>query len=193
MTQTVILDRDGVINIDFGYVSHPEQLELIPGSAQAIAKLCRAGFTVSIYSNQSAVGRGWAKIEDINATNQALIEMLLESEPEAVLTDICVCPHSPADGCSCRKPKLGLIADRIKSGGIDPKQCWVVGDKLSDLKFGENFGVDWQRLLLVRSGHGAEELEKATRKGEPLPRVCNDLASAAEIIISEYEGRVHAG
>ncbi len=185
MIPTVILDRDGVINVDFGYVTSPERLELIPGAAKAIADLRQSGFSVGIISNQSAVGRGWASQDDVRATNEALCRELVRQNPLAAMDFIYFCPHGPAEGCECRKPKVGMAKTMLAQGDIDLERSWAIGDKLSDLGFGENLGIDFSRLILVLTGHGREELEKAHQKGQRVPRVCDNLSEAARLVLQE--------
>jgi D-glycero-D-manno-heptose 1,7-bisphosphate phosphatase len=181
----VFLDRDGTINIETHYVIRPEQLRLIPGAASAIARLRHAGFLVVVISNQSAVARGMASVAEVELVNKALREMLLEADPGAILDEMVYCPHGPTDNCNCRKPKTGLLETSTQAQGAVPGECWVVGDKFSDLDFGTNLGVPYGQRLMVLTGHGPEELEKARADGRQLPRCCEDLTQAVEIIIEE--------
>jgi D-glycero-D-manno-heptose 1,7-bisphosphate phosphatase len=97
------------------------------------------------------------------------------------------CPHGPTDNCNCRKPKTGLLEMSTQAQGVVPGECWVVGDKFSDLDFGTNLGVPFKQRLMVLTGHGPEEIEKAQVDGRELPRCCEDLTQAVKIIIEESQ------
>lgn len=185
-TKFVFLDRDGTINIDLGYVTRPEQVYLIAGAAEAIASLKRHGFTIVVVTNQSAVGREMASIKDIEETHEALRNQLVERNPAAVIDDIFVCPHLPEDRCNCRKPKIGLVQHLINRPHFQSDKCWIVGDKLSDLEFGKNFGIPQEQRVLVLTGHGEASLEEAKNLwSEEQLQICKSLQEAADVIIGK--------
>lgn len=161
----VFLDRDGTINVDYGYVFDPERLELIPGAAQALAKLKRAGFVLVVISNQSAIARGYCKAEDVDQTNQRLAELLLAEDPDAVLDWILYSPDGADQGSTTRKPEIGLLEELRPHCPIDPMICWMVGDKISDLEFAKNAGIPGEQRILVQTGKGAEEAPQAQKRG----------------------------
>ena len=175
---TVFLDRDGTLNVDYGYIKSPEQLELIPGVANAIAKLKQAGFAIVIVTNQSAINRGICSAAEVEAVNAALVEQLRIANPAATIDALVYCPHRPDESCDCRKPKAGLVS-RIQ---FNAASSWVVGDKTSDLHFGRNIGIPAEQLILVLTGHGREHVESA-QSDKVL--VCENLSKAAEIIVSQ--------
>lgn len=179
---TVFLDRDGTINVDSGYVTSPERLELIPGASEAMGSLARAGFRLVIVSNQSAIGRGRATVEEVDATNQQLIALLAAEDPDAWPDLILYCPHAPSESCECRKPGIGLV----KSAGLefDPTRSWMFGDKLSDIRFGVNLGLPLAQCLLVLTGEGRSSLAAS---GEEFPglRTFPDIRLGAAAVLAE--------
>ena len=108
----VVLDRDGVINYESdAYIKSPDEWIPIPGSLEAIARLNRGGFTVVVATNQAGVGRG---LFDLKALS--LIHRKMETSVAAAggrLEGIFFCPHHPDENCDCRKPKPGLMQQKI--------------------------------------------------------------------------------
>lgn len=178
VTEIVFLDRDGTINVDYGYVTNPEQVELLPGAALAIARLKLAGFAIVIVTNQSAVGRGMATIEDVDNTNKYLQQLLLECNSNARIDIVCVAPDHPDHATTRRKPGVGMLDDVSRSYRFDISRCWVVGDKLTDVYFGKNAGIPPSQCLLITS---EQESECGTYE------TVDSLYDAAEIIISRKE------
>lgn len=185
MNGLVFLDRDGTLNQDTGYVYDPETIELIPGAAEAVAALREAGFGVVVISNQSAIGRGMASSPQVDATNRALAELLLDQAPGAKLDAVLYCPHLPGDNCECRKPKTGLLKFVPESIIAPFEQCWMVGDKTSDILFGQNAGIPAMQTILVRTGYGHETERKLDKHfgTRNHPQVCDDLKAAADLIV----------
>jgi len=138
----VFLDRDGTINVDHGYVFEKERLELIPGAATAIGDLKRAGFMIVVVSNQSAVGRGMATTEEVEQTNVELQRMLLEIDEDASLDVVLFCADHPDSATDRRKPGCGMLRELPSSMSFDPEVSWMIGDKVSDIEFGLNAGID---------------------------------------------------
>src|ERR1035441_2739663 len=104
----IILDRDGVINLDSDeFIKSPDEWIPIPGAMEAIARLNRAGYRVAIATNQSGVARGLFSLETLNAIHQKL--HAYAQQIGADIDAIFLCPHSAADNCDCRKPKPGLL------------------------------------------------------------------------------------
>jgi D-glycero-D-manno-heptose 1,7-bisphosphate phosphatase len=149
----VLLDRDGVLVEDVGYLSSPSQLRVLPGVAWALASLSRAGFALAVVSNQSGVARGLFSEDDVRAVNAALATRLARAgaRVEAWL----YCPHHPTQGsppyrqrCECRKPAPGLLWRARDELGLDLRRSWVVGDKLTDVEAAQRAGC---RAVLVGS------------------------------------------
>jgi len=132
----IILDRDGVINVDRDdYVKSAQEWEPLPGSLEAIALLTQAGYRVVVATNQSGIGRGFYTLQDLHAMHQKMADLL--SQLGGRIDSIFFCPHVDADHCNCRKPLPGMyleIAARYRPGVSTPvlADIPVVGDSLRD-------------------------------------------------------------
>ena len=147
MTSAVFLDRDGVINVDHGYVSTWEQFEFLPGVPKALRELQDAGYLLVVVSNQSGIGRGYYSEADVASLNQAIAQHL-DSAVGVTLSGFYHCPHHPTEAegefcrqCDCRKPAPGMIRQAVLDHGIDVKTSLLVGDKDSDIEAGRAAGV----------------------------------------------------
>jgi D-glycero-D-manno-heptose 1,7-bisphosphate phosphatase len=147
----VILDRDGTLVIDRGYLSDPAGLEFEPGAAEGMKWLYSRGYRLVVITNQSGVGRGLFTIERVEAMNERLNVMV--EEAGAKLEGIYYCPHAPDDGCACRKPALGLMTRAASELGFDPKSAIMIGDKESDIEFGRRVGAT--TILIAADGSAA--------------------------------------
>lgn len=180
----VILDRDGVINQDSDdYIKSEEEWIPLPGSIEAIARLCRAGFKVAVATNQSGLGRGYFSIAELDAMHAKLRRLVAEAGGR--IDSIHFCPHKPEDGCSCRKPKPELL-DAISSElGVGLEGTPLVGDSLRDLEAGLARGCT---PILVRTGKGRATETKLAVLAPPLKyaKVFDDLAAAADFLIDTH-------
>ncbi len=156
---TIILDRDGVINQDSdAFIKHPGEWIPIPGSLEAIARLNQAGYRVIVASNQSGLARGLFDKTALEAIH-AKMESSLKQQG-GMLDGIYYCPHGPDDDCSCRKPKPGLLQQIAEDMGLDSIDSILVGDSLRDLQAAQAVGI---KPVLVLTGKGkktAAELGK---------------------------------
>jgi D-glycero-D-manno-heptose 1,7-bisphosphate phosphatase len=174
----VLVDRDGTINEEADYVLEPDQLRLLPGSADALRELRDLDLGLVVVTNQSPLGRGWLT-EDGLARIHARLEQLLLAE-DAGVDGFEVCPHTPDNGCDCRKPAPGMVLRAAAAYGFDPAEAYVVGDHRSDVEMGRRVGA---RTILVRTGHGDEELAKGAAAFAD--HVVVDLKEAAAVIRDE--------
>lgn len=175
----VVLDRDGVINLDSDYfVKSPDEWIPIPGSLEAIAMLNHAGYRVVVASNQSGIGRGLFEMSALNAMHQKMHKalMALGGRVDAVF----FCPHTAAEDCACRKPKPGLFQQIAERFAVDLRGVPVVGDSLRDLEAGVAVGCVPH---LVKTGKGLRTIEKGELP--PNTRVHEDLHAFAEIFLAE--------
>ena len=147
MTSAVFLDRDGVINVDHGYVSTWERFEFLPGVPDALRALQDAGYLLIVVSNQSGIGRGYYCEADVESLNKAIAQHL-GSTVGVTLSEFYHCPHHPTEAegeflrqCDCRKPAPGMIRQAVLDHGIDLKTSLLVGDKDSDIEAGRAAGV----------------------------------------------------
>ncbi|GHE21256.1 D-glycero-beta-D-manno-heptose 1,7-bisphosphate 7-phosphatase [Halomonas urumqiensis] len=153
----VILDRDGVINQDSdSYVKSLDEWLPYPSAIEAIARLCRAGWSVAVATNQSGIARGYFDIDTLDAMHRVL--MRLVNQAGGQIDHIAYCPHGPDDGCKCRKPLPGLLEEIRDTLGLETlKGSWMVGDSLRDLQAGEPMGCHG---ALVKTGKGEKTLAK---------------------------------
>lgn len=170
----VILDRDGVINQDSSdFVKSADEWLPLPGSIAAIARLSRAGHTVAVVSNQSGLARGLFDRNALRAMHRKL-RSLVGAEGGRV-DRIVICPHSPDEGCSCRKPRPGLFQRLARHYDTSLEGVPAVGDSLRDLQAAASAGAT---PILVRTGNGrntARNLPAALRD----VRIYDDLAAFA--------------
>ena len=181
----LILDRDGVINQDSDdYIRSLADWHPVPGSIEAIARLCAGGYRVAIATNQSGLGRGYFGLDELEAIHAELNRLV--EEAGGTLAGIFYCPHLPDAGCDCRKPATGLLAAMEAELAESPRDAWFVGDSLKDLQAAQAYGC---RPALVRTGKGRGTEAKLAAGGsgltapEAIP-VFDNLASCAEHILS---------
>lgn len=141
-------DRDGVINIDHGYVSKIEDFDFISGIFPVMRSLAEKGYALIVVTNQAGIGRGYYTEEDFRTLTAWMLEQFAAEGIE--IAGVYRCPHRPGEGCSCRKPEPGLFLQAIRDHQLDPSACWMLGDKSSDLQAAEAAGIQ-NRVLLGRA------------------------------------------
>ncbi len=152
LRRAAFLDRDGVINIDRGYVYRREDFQFVPGVLEGARHLHDLGFLLVVASNQSGIGRGLYTEADFNAlTTWMRSEFLAAGAP---LAGVYFCPHHPTDAlgeyrrtCDCRKPAPGMLLAAAHDLGIDLKASAMFGDKVSDLEAARAAGVPLRVML----------------------------------------------
>lgn len=177
----VILDRDGVINHDSqNFIKGPEEWRAISGSLEAIAELSLAGVRVAIATNQSGIGRGLLTLGDLAAIHR---QMLGAVEAAGGTIDmIAICPHTPAENCDCRKPRIGLFEQIAEHFGLtlplEDVPC--IGDSFRDIEAARGAGA---RPVLVLTGNGAVASDEIS-EGDPL-EIFADLSEAVRSLLDE--------
>ena len=155
--KAVFLDRDGTVNKYVGFLRNIDDMELLPGAAEAIKKINASGYLAILVTNQPVIARGEVTVPQLQEIHNKL-ETLLGREG-AYLDAIYYCPHHPDRGfegeipelkfdCDCRKPKPGMLLRAAKDYNIDLSQSWMVGDSVSDIKAGKSAGC---RTALVEN------------------------------------------
>jgi D-glycero-D-manno-heptose 1,7-bisphosphate phosphatase len=183
----IFVDRDGTLNYDTGYVTSPEQLILFPGVPEAIARLNQLGVLVIMVTNQSAIGRGMMTVEDLTTIHSRLAALL---RPHGARIDgIFSCPHHPEDCCECRKPKTGLIEQAVGRFLLDVTQCYLVGDKPSDLEVAQRLAMPG--VLVLTSPYGAEAVKARDEGFLPIEYVADTFAQAVDWIEQDLLQRVN--
>ena len=177
----VILDRDGVINADSdNYIRSVEEWIPLPDSIEAIARLSNAGYLIAVATNQSGLARGY--FDEITLANMHNLMCELVEAAGGRIDVICYCPHAPDENCSCRKPKLGLLAQIGEALGLPVRDAWLVGDHKKDMQMAVAGGC---KPLLVLTGKGAIEANKLSADLRPLVHIVDDLAAATNFILIE--------
>jgi D-glycero-D-manno-heptose 1,7-bisphosphate phosphatase len=186
MKQAVFLDRDGVINEEVNYLSQPEQLRLIPGAAEAIARLNRADLLVIVVTNQAGVARGYYSEAQIEVLHAALSQQLARAS--AHIDRYYYCPHHPTEGrppyrieCDCRKPRTGMLRQAASDLNLDLSRSYMIGDTASDLIAGTRAGC---RSILVQTGYGLKTQHDWTESFQP-NYIARDLNEASKWILSQ--------
>jgi D-glycero-D-manno-heptose 1,7-bisphosphate phosphatase len=146
----IILDRDGTLVMDRGYLADPAGLEFAPGAVDALRCWRDHGYRILVITNQSGVGRGLFPAERVEAMN-ARLEVMVKA-CGARLEAIYYCPHRPDAGCDCRKPAQGLLLRAASEWGFNPERAVVIGDKVSDVEFGQRAGA--KTVLISSSAPG---------------------------------------
>lgn len=171
MTKAVILDRDGVIVEDVGFVHKIKDFKLVPNAIEGLKLL--KDYKLFIVTNQSGIGKGYYQIEDFFNYNNTVLNELKKHNIKIEKTY--VCPHKPEDNCECRKPKTKFLKDAAKEFDIDLKNSFMIGDKSIDVEMGHNAGC---KSILVLTGNGMKEKEHSKADC-----IAKDLLDAAEWII----------
>ncbi|HCI52012.1 MAG TPA: D-glycero-beta-D-manno-heptose-1,7-bisphosphate 7-phosphatase [Gallionella sp.] len=173
----VILDRDGVINLDSDqFIKSPAEWQPIPGSLEAIARLNQADYRVVVATNQSGIGRGLFDMPTLNAIHDKMHKACAMAG--ARIDAVFFCPHTADSRCHCRKPNPGMLEEIAARYNIKLTGVPVVGDSLRDLQPAAELGA---RPYLVLTGKG-----RKTQAAGGLPDgtpVFADLASVvAELL-----------
>ncbi len=158
----LIVDRDGVINEDSpGFIKAPQEWIPLPGSLHALGVATRAGFKISIVSNQSGLARGLFKIEDLHRIHARLLREV--AQHGGIIDAIFYCPHGPQDRCGCRKPQPGMVRAAAARSGLALADAVMIGDRESDVTAARAAGV---LPVLVCTGHGAQAAKLIRREDD---------------------------
>lgn len=172
----VFLDRDGVLNRamrDAKMRPIPPrcraEFEILPGAAEACARLKRAGFTLICVTNQPDIARGTIDAAFVDWVNTEVVAA-------CGLDQLRVCPHDDADDCSCRKPRPGMLVDAATEFRLDLARSIMIGDRFRDIEAGQAAGC---RTILVTYGYPERP------PNHPPDLVVGSLAEAADAILAD--------
>ena len=187
--RAIFIDRDGTMNVSKGFISNADDLELIPGTIEAIKAINKSGALAIVITNQPVIARGECSFEELHNIHNKLKTLL--GEKGAFVDDIFYCPHHPDKGfegevpelkfdCECRKPKTGMIDEAVDKYNIDLSKSYMVGDSTMDLELARNAGV---KSVLVDTGFAGNDGK--------YDRSCDieakDLLDAVEKIIKDMK------
>ena len=186
--RAIFLDRDGTMNVSKGFISKADDLELIPGTIEAIKDINKSGALAIVITNQPVIARGECSFEELHNIHNKLKTLL--GEKGVFVDDIFYCPHHPDKGfegelpelkfdCECRKPKTGMIDEAVEKYNIDLSRSYMVGDSTMDLEMARNAGI---KSVLVNTGFAGNDGK--------YDRSCDieaeDLLDAVEKIIKDF-------
>ncbi|MEO6835629.1 MAG: HAD family hydrolase [Candidatus Tumulicola sp.] len=154
----MLFDRDETLVVDVPFNGDPDKVQAAPDAREQLDRLRAAGLRLAVVSNQSGVGRGYITIDQVDAVNRRVEELL------GPFAGFFVCPHAPGDDCECRKPKPKLILDAARALGVEPAACAVVGDRDSDVEAARNAGAI--PMKIDGAHHLADAVEKILRSRE---------------------------
>lgn len=170
----VCLDRDGTIIEERLYLSDPQEVILLPRAAQGLRRMKEMGLGLVVVTNQSGIGRGFfdeSRLQEIHDRMKKLLK-----KEGIVLDGLYYCPHTPQEGCLCRKPQTGLIEKASRDLNFIPETSFMIGDNVCDIQLGKRIKA---KTILVKTGYGTT----VATSGEADPdHIANDLTEATEII-----------
>ncbi len=173
--KAIFLDRDGTINVNKGYIYRVGDLEIIPKVIEGLKILRENGYKLIIVTNQSKIARGYCTKEDYFKFRGEIHKKLREQG--IIITAEYFCPHHPLDNCNCRKPKTGMLERATKDFNLDINECWMIGDKDSDILAGKNSGC---RTIHVLTGEEKKPIDYADF-------IAKDLIKAADYILKQKQ------
>ena len=172
----VLLDRDGVINVDPGdYTTTIDKWEWAPGALEGIKKLYDAGFGILIITNQACIAKGLQTEEGLAVLHDFMLKTIRRSGGDIIR--IYHCPHQTSDRCDCRKPEPGMILRAAGDYGFNLAETFFIGDTPRDMEAAWRAGT---RSIIINAGDdNPDDLPGAF--------IAFDLLDAAEIVIEETD------
>ncbi len=177
MDKAIILDRDGTLVVDPGYVHKIEDFKLFPDTIKALQLLKK--FKFFIITNQSGISRKIFTLKDFENFNNHLVNILKENN--ITIEKTYICPHHPDDKCDCRKPSTKFIKEAEKEFNIDLKNSWVIGDHPHDVEMGKKAGC---KTIYVLTGHGEKHKDELNDNIKP-DFIAKGIYEASKIIINK--------
>lgn len=181
--RAAFLDRDGVINLDHGYVYRREDFEFVPGALDACARLHGLGFALVVVTNQAGIGRGYYGEDDFRRLTAWMTAQFAAAG--APLAAVYHCPHHPQAvrpeyrrACDCRKPAPGMLLAAARALALDLPRSVLFGDKASDIEAGAAAGVR-HLVLLGTDGRGLPPADLAPQATARFPSLADALRSDA--------------
>jgi len=181
LKKVVFLDRDGVINKDSpNYIKSWAEFNFIKGSLEAIALLKLNEFSTILITNQSAINRNMISEEELAHIHFCMKQAI--EEAGGLIKNIFYCPHTPDNGCNCRKPLPGLINRAKKMYDIDLTDSVMVGDSAKDIQSAQNAGCG--KTVLVKTGDYNNAIRILSEKSISPSYIAKDLHDAVRWILN---------
>lgn len=186
MIKAVLLDRDGTINEDHGYICRSEDFVLIPGVLDALKTLTENKIDIFIVTNQSGIARGYYTEDNFHELTRYMLDTF--QSYGIIIKDVLFCPHhlegvvpEYTKTCDCRKPQTGMLDKIMDRYGYQADEVVLIGDKNSDIMAGVNRGI---KTYLVETGYGS--MHKKNTKAD---FVLRDLqACVGQIVTQHFRG-----
>ncbi len=176
--RTVFIDRDGTINVNYGYINNPNDFKMYPSVAKGIKLLQENGFKIIVITNQSGIARGYFSEKTLGEIHEKMKKDL--SKEDAMVDAIYYCPHHPDEKCNCRKPKPGLLEKAIKDFDIDIEKSFIIGDRMLDVEAGYKIGL---KTVLVPEDK--EKIKKEIEESDVEPDyACDNFHSGVKWILN---------
>jgi len=137
--KALFLDRDGVINVDHGYIYKIEDFQFTEGIFKLLHLFRQKGYLLFIVTNQSGIGRDYYSLKDFETLTQWMLKRF--KEENLVIEEVAYCPHAPKENCHCRKPHTGMVDEILKQYSINLSSSWLIGDKQSDIDLALNSNI----------------------------------------------------
>jgi D-glycero-D-manno-heptose 1,7-bisphosphate phosphatase len=175
MNRAIFIDKDGTLVKDVPYNVNPALIAFEDYAFESLYLLQQKGYYLVIVSNQPGIALGYFKEEELKAVEENIKNSLLQNK--VVLNGFYYCPHTPADNCTCRKPRPGMLFKAAKDLEIDLSRSWMIGDILNDVEAGRMSDC---KTILIDNGNETEWISNEQR----IPHfIANHLKAAAEIIM----------
>lgn len=177
MNNALFLDRDGIINIDHGYVHKQDAFEFVDGIFELCQKAIAKGLKIFVITNQAGIARGYYDIQTFEKLSHWMVSKF--EQHNVKIEKVYFCPHHPTKGvnefvksCQCRKPAPGMILQAQQEFSLDLNESFFIGDKMSDMQAANNAGI--KHKILVDSRYHINE--------QIIPSDINKVATVAEAI-----------
>ena len=185
MKPAVFLDRDGVINENRAdYVKSWHEVVFLPGVFDALRSLAATPFAVVVVTNQSAINRGIVPAHAIEEIHQRLAAEVRRRQGR--IDAVFCCPHRPDEGCTCRKPRPGLLLQAARQLNLDLANSFFIGDAVTDVEAALAVGV---QPILVLTGRGQQQLPLLQDRGVDGVWIARDLQEAVDRILQHISSR----
>jgi D-glycero-D-manno-heptose 1,7-bisphosphate phosphatase len=170
--EALFLDRDGVINIDHGYVYEKEKFHFVDGIFEFVKSFYKRGFLIFVVTNQSGIVRGFYSEEEFQKISQYMSEEFRKRGVEISKIYHCPCHEDFSENCSCRKPSPEMILMAEKEFNIDLSKSLLVGDNKKDIEAGERAGISsnylFSKEIKKNSFNSFKKIEENFMKGNLL-------------------------
>ncbi|WP_199335734.1 HAD-IIIA family hydrolase [Nostoc sp. FACHB-110] len=178
--KALFLDRDGVLIEYIPYLSHPHQVALPLGAAETFKQWQDAGYLLIVITNQSGIARGYFTANDVDAVHTKMRQAYASFG--VYFQDIFICSHQPSDNCGCRKPSPYMLKEAAKKYSLNLRECFFIGDAVSDMECAVNAGCNPIFLLTNRT---LAEASTLAQKHSAL-RMINQLSETINFIEDRY-------